>query len=216
MKTTSILFVLLLCVSCNSSKSQNNTAKAIDKMRVEYSRGHYSHVLRELDRIQPIAPSNYVIYEMRAWALHQMSEKRNDTTMILSNLNIAIELAPLTASQSYYLRGIISDRLGSSDLAIKDYSTVISISPTNPDTFYSYVERAILYGKQSNYVSAINDAQRAAKLYPNKYTPYLIMAKAYHDMGELGEAAKCLTNAERMAPSNQLVIQMKQELGIKQ
>ena len=42
------------------------------------------------------------------------------------------------------------------------------------------------------------------------------MAKAYHDMGELGEAAKCLTNAERMAPSNQLVIQMKQELGIKQ
>lgn len=188
----------------------------MDEICAEYSRGHYSYVLRELDRIQPIAPSNYLVYEMRAWALHQMSEHGNDTTMILSNLNIAIELAPLTASHSYYLRGVISDRHGSSDMAIKDYSTVISISPTNPDTFYSYVERAILYGKQSNYVSAINDAKRAAKLYPKKYLPYLVMAKAYHDMGELGEAAKCLTNAERMAPSNQLVIQMKQELGIKQ
>ncbi len=174
----------------------------------------YEQLLRELDRIQTIAPSHYLVYEMRAWTLYLMGGGDKVDETILNNLGKAIGLAPSKAAQSYHLRGVIHQRQKNLDSAIQDYSKTIELLPNEPRMYNSYLGRGGVFATKSNYVAAIKDAKRAAELQPDQYRPYLLMVMSYRELGDREEAIKWLAVAERLAPTNPVVMELKEELGV--
>lgn len=215
MKRMVILLVALVCTSCHPGSSRRDVDEALDRAFEMFKQSEYEPLLKELDRIQAIAPSHYLVYETRAWTLDAMEgggENMDET--ILSNLNKAIGLDPSKAGQSYHLRGVVHQRQRNLDSAIQDYSKAIDLLPEEPRMYNTYLGRSGAFAAMSNYVAAIRDAKRAAKLQPDQYRPYLLMVMSYRDLGDREEAVQWLAVAERLAPTNPVVTELKEELGV--
>lgn len=141
MKSILILLIPLFCISCHPRSSQRDVDVSLDRAFDMFTRSQYAQVLEVLDRIQLVAPSNYLIYETRAWTLYVMKGGDQSDEMILSNLNTAIGLDPFKAAQSYHLRGVIHQGQRSLDSAIQDYSKAIELLPNEPRMYNSYMGR---------------------------------------------------------------------------
>lgn len=179
-----------------------------------YNRGEYQEALRVLDDIQQMNGSNYLVYETRAMVLDKIGIGKDAEPLILSNLNSAIQLAPKQAAYSYYIRGSLALCHRDVQNGMSDLTCSIEHSPTNRCAYHAYVLRGANYADQSNYFAAINDATRAIELCPQEALPYALRADCYNEISNRAEAIRNLNIALQLAPSNKVVLDLKNEMGL--
>ena len=97
------------------------------------------------------------------------SSKQLSFTQKLQKL-ILTTLKYIYFKQALFNRGFAYDKLGSFDLAIKDYTKSIEIDSSNA---YAYYNRAISYDKKGEIEKTIEDFSKAIKLIPTKADFYL-------------------------------------------
>lgn len=214
MKIVGILFCVLVCSSCRPGGDRNTADKYLNQADGLYLKGDYRSALLALDRAQRADNSNYLVYEMRAYTLDKMDTREDPGPLILSNLNMAIHLAPQCASSSYHLRGVMALKQRDMQNALKDLTTAIEMAPTDPKTRQSYIRRATVYGALSNYDKAIDDATRAIELNPQEVKAFVIRAAAYNAISNRAEAIRNLEIALQLAPTDNIVLSLKNELGL--
>lgn len=139
--------------------------------------------------------NDYIQYEQRAWDLYlQTNSAELMPTVILSNLNRAVELAPdLVSVNSYVIRGNCWSSAGDNERAYQDWTLAIERNPTNPVVFEAYTGRATYWGLRNQPQKALEEADRALALSPspeddNVGFARIIRASAYQDLG-MHEAA---------------------------
>ena len=214
MKMLGILLCVLICSSCRPGSDKNTADILIKQAEGLYLKGDYGQALLVLDRAQHVDNSNYMIYEMRAYILDKINKRWDSGPIILSNLNMAIQLAPRRASSSYHLRGVLALKRYDMQNALKDLTAAIEMAPTAPKTCQSYIRRATAYGAMSNYDSAINDATRAIEMNPREVKAFVIRAAAYNSISNRAEAIQDLEMAIQLAPADDIVLSLKSDMGL--
>lgn len=138
-----------------------------------------------------LSEPGHATYERMAWTL--MSEPNREElmpTVILSNLNRAIELAPdLVRTDSYKLRAHCWDRTGEPEKAIQDNMIVVEREPDNPKSAKTYCVLAAVWGERKELQKALEFVNRSIELDPEYSGARATRAAIYRDLGML-DAAK--------------------------
>ena len=118
----------------------------------------------------------------------------NETSMFLDLHGFARQHAadkPRIAPdfQTYLQRGIEAHQERDLDNAIRDYSNVIRLNPTDSIfTAFAYTNRGVIYSDQGNLDQAIADYDRAIELDPSFGMAYYNRGKVYGQQGNLDQA----------------------------
>ena len=175
-----------------------------------YMERRYEDALLVLEYIRLLDDSYYRLYETKAMVLLNMKGKGKDAEpMIVSNLNMAISLAPEQSAYSYYLRADIAFRNKEWTNSLSDLARIIEIHPTDQGVYESYIMRCRIYAILSNHVATIEEANRANKICPQEPLPYVILADSYNAISNRSEAIRNLNIAVQYAPTNEMVIEQK-------
>jgi tetratricopeptide (TPR) repeat protein len=129
--------------------------------------------------------NDYSQYEQRAWdSFHQVNSKELMPTVILSNLNCAIDLAPdRVRTDSYALRSYCWDKAGEDDKAFQDRMTFIQREPSNPKRAKVYGALAAKLAEHGEYQQAMEYVERSIELVPGNAATRATRALLYVDMG---------------------------------
>jgi len=115
----------------------------------------------------------------------------------------AITLYPDSATLPYTNRGLVYEKAGNLQLALKDYNRAIAISPGFRD---AYINRGIVYGKSSLFTLAIKDFSRALAIDPASSKAYLNRGAAYLSTGDDARALADLKMAVSLEPLNKAAL----------
>ena len=99
----------------------------------------------------------------------------------------------------YEKRGRAYSRLFQFDLAIQDYSRVISAIPDDVD---AHTDRGIAYDRKGQYDLAIKDLDLAIGLKPDLAIAYRGRGQTYHDKGDEGRAIQDYGQAIKLTPDD--------------
>ncbi len=95
--------------------------------------------------------------------------------------------------------GRLATAKGDFDGAIAEYTKVIQFAPNQPDAFYhrgwAYYDRAIAQPEKHKEEEALPDFNQAIRLNPEASEPYMLRARIYDDMGQVGRAVADYTQA---------------------
>ncbi|NLB66589.1 MAG: hypothetical protein GX803_08985 [Lentisphaerae bacterium] len=130
--------------------------------------------------------NDYAQYEKRAWE-QAYREDREELlpTVILSNLNRAIDLAPdRVRTDSYALRAICFDSVGECDKAYHDRILVIQREPNNPKRAVVYESLATELAVRGEYSQAMEYVDRSIELAPDYAIARATRALLYIKLGE--------------------------------
>ena len=145
---------------------------------------------------------DYSIYEQKAWAL--MCETNMEElmpTLILSNLNRAIQLKPDDVRvESYILRAHCWDMIGEREKAIRDWKMSIDREPNNPTNVNTYCILASIDGEKKDLPIALDYINRSIALDPEYSVAHCTRAAIYRDMGLIEDAKNELNLALELDP----------------
>lgn len=144
-------------------------------------------------------------YQREAWRLYNGTNRSElMPTVILSNLNRAVELAPDRVSvESYILRGTCWSSAGDSEKAFRDWTLAILRDPTNPAIVEAYCGRASYWGLRKQPQKALEEINHAIAFSesPNLGFARVIRASAYRDMGMYEAASNEYYQAIELNPN---------------
>ncbi len=147
--------------------------------------------------------NDYSHYELRAWDLfHQENSVELMPTVILSNLNRAIDLAPdRVLTDSYALRAHCWDKVGEDKKAFHDRMAVIQREPNNPKRAKIYAMLAGELSKQGENQLAMEYINRSILLAPDYAVARATRALIYVGMGAWDKWEEELQVAIELDPS---------------
>ena len=145
---------------------------------------------------------DYSVYEDIAWALVCETNRVSPSpTVLLSNLNLAIQLAPdKVHTESYNLRAICWGMIGDMENARRDYMTVIAQDPNNPKYAPTYCALANIMTMESNHIKALEYVNQSIALDPNYGMAHYMKTMIYSRMGMIEEAKEELRLAIELDP----------------
>lgn len=145
---------------------------------------------------------DYSIYEDRAWALVcETNQGAPSPAVLLSNLNLAIQLAPdKVHAESYYLRGLCWGMTGDKENELRDYLIVIEKDPNNPKYASTYCILAGTMIETSNHIKALEYVNQSIALDPNYGMAHYMKTMIYSRMGMIEEAKEELRRAIELDP----------------
>jgi tetratricopeptide (TPR) repeat protein len=146
---------------------------------------------------------DYAQYEQRAWQLmHQENREELLATVILSNLNRAIDLAPdRVSADSYRLRAHCWDKVGEEERAFQDRMVVIERDPNNPNSAKPYAMIAGILHDREEYQQAREYIDRSIELVPDCPFSRGLRIMLYVDMGIMDQWEEDLRVLIELDPS---------------
>ena len=104
-------------------------------------------------------------------------------------------------AESYYNRGVLRFQKGQIDLAIADFTQVITLDPNHVDAHYN---RGLLYSQQGQTSLAIADFTQVITLNPNDINAYHDRGIVYFKQGQIDLAIADFTQVITLNPNHPL------------
>ena len=129
-------------------------------------------------------------------------------TDALRYVNRAIELSP-TAAQAHLTRGMIFLQIRNNESALTALKTAQSFDAGNPKIVQELANACV---RLDRLPEALAYYQTLARLLPNRWEPYLGIAKTYYGLDMLEESASAVTEGLGLAPNEPRLMAMARHL----
>lgn len=148
-----------------SVSGQDVSALYIDGVQ-KIRKGDSLGALGDFDKIIELKPDYAEAYNERARARIDFGTNSDNVTMILADLNKAIELKT-NFVDPYFGRGVIEQKTGRLDEAIADYDKVTGLE-LKPFTYAAYANRGVIRAARNDWLGAMQDYDKAISLKPSE------------------------------------------------
>ncbi len=133
--------------------------------------------------------------------------EKGDISKAQASLNMAQTMAP-GAAEGLYLEGVIAERQGRMEDALKRYQEAHQANPEELDYLLTYVELLIA---TDQYESALRTLTPRRKDFEHTPAVHAMTGQALSLLGRCKEAAECYSLAIQLAPQNPL---LREEAGV--
>lgn len=124
-------------------------------------------------------------------------EKSSNWLLVISNCDVAVQLAP-DLSGAYYLRGMAEQSLGDARSSLSDYRKVTQLNPELPHGYIGVVWAQLALG---DLASAFTNCDQALRLDPKSADAYYARGCIFQSLGQHPAALTNFDNAISLRPS---------------
>ncbi|MCS6926567.1 MAG: tetratricopeptide repeat protein [Candidatus Binatia bacterium] len=118
----------------------------------------------------------------------------------------AIEEDPANAAEAHYRIGMLSNKLGNSEGAAREFRAALQVDPRHAGARQAlaafHLNRGVAARRQQRFDEALHELQQAVSVDPGSSTPHLELGQTYEEAGRVAEAVQEYHAAVQADPKN--------------